>query len=385
MPWISAEDAIRRLGVKPQTLYAYVSRGRLEARPDPIDVRKSLYSLKDIDQLVTRRAGPRRAADIARDSIAWGEPVLASCLTTIARGRLCYRGKDAIQLAQTATLEQAASLFWDAPYSRPETFDPVPKGALKGRLFKALAARAGTDHHARGRSPAFLAAEAASLLECLVNAAVGSRAEGPIHERLSHAWGVDELGSDLIRRSLVLLLDHELNASTFSARVAASTGASLAACTMAGLSTLSGPLHGGAVDSALLIIREAERMGAVPTVRARLGDAGYLPGFGHPLYPDGDPRAAALLKTLVLPDAVSSLCNSAFEELDLRPNVDFAIGALALACDLPKQAPFAIFAIGRAIGWLGHAMEQLETGTVIRPRARYIGPDPEQPQIIRSD
>lgn len=378
MPWISAEDAIARLGVRKQTLYAYVSRGRLDARPDPADPRRSLYRLEQIEKLQTRRAGPRRAVDIAHDTIAWGEPVLTSSLTHVAKGCLYYRGRDAIKLAQTASLEEAAAFFWDTPYRPPVSAAPVPEGLPKARLFLALALRAGTDPHARGRSRHALAGDAAALVESLTNAGAGQIGDGPLHTRLAKAWGVNEVGADLIRQALVLLLDHELNPSTFSARVAASTGASMAACAIAGLATLSGPLHGEAVEDTLLFIQEGGRAGAGQAVYARLSGAGArLPGFGHPLYPNGDPRAAALLSALDLPYGLATLCKTARDEVDAYPNIDFAIASLAFVHDLPKHAPFMIFAIGRAIGWLGHAMEQLETGTLIRPRARYIGAAPQ--------
>ena len=377
LAWISADEAMRRLGIRPQTLYAYVSRGRLEARPDPVDPRRSLYSAEEVYRLASRRTGPRRAADIASHSIAWGEPILASALTTVARGRLYYRGRDAIRLADHATLEDAAALFWDAPYAPPARTDALPTGALKARLFAALALRAGVDPHARGRSTAALATDAASLLEALANAAAERVSADPIHQRLATAWSLDARGADLVRRALVLLLDHELNASTFSARVAASTGASLAACALAGLSTLSGPLHGASVHGVLKFIREGERLGAHAAVRARLDEGRPLPGFGHPLYPEGDPRAAALLAALDPSAPIVALCASVASENGDHPNVDFAIAALACAHGLPDDAAFAVFAIGRAIGWLGHAMEQIATGALIRPRARYIGPTPE--------
>ncbi len=376
MAWISADDAMKRLGIRPQTLYAYVSRGRLEARPDPADPRRSLYSTEAVERLAARRAGPRRAADVASNAIAWGEPVLASSLTTIVRGRLCYRGRDAIRLSEHATLEEAAALFWDAPYAPTPRETVIPDGALKPRLFAALAARAGVDPHTRGRSRAVLATDAASLLETLADAAANT-AGGAIHARLAAAWGLDARGEDMVRRALVLLLDHELNASTFSARVAASTGASLAASALAGLSTLSGPLHGASVNSVIKFIREGERLGGGAAVRARLDEGRALPGFGHPLYPDGDPRAAALLSALNPHAAVTALCGAVEDEGCEKPNVDLAIAALAVSCNFPEDAAFAVFAIGRAVGWLGHAMEQIETGALIRPRARYIGIAPE--------
>ena len=378
MAWISSADAIRQLGVRPQTLYAYVSRGRLEARPDPEDPRRSLYSAEDIERLASRRSGPARAAEIARASIAWGEPVLTSKLTVIAEGRLCYRGVDAISLSQTATLEAAAAHFWAADYAPHPGKPPVTEGPLKARLFTALAARAGADPHARGRTRTMLAADAAMVLETLVDAATGGAGDGPIHQRLGAAWGLDPDGADLVRRALVLILDHELNASTFSARVAASTGASLSACALAGLSTLSGPLHGAAVGGVLAFLSEAQLLGANVAVRARLDEGRALPGFGHPLYPGGDPRATELLAHFKVPERLTGILSAVANESGEHPNVDFAIAAMAQRYALPVDAAFSVFAIGRSIGWLGHAMEQIETGSLIRPRARYSGvmPDP---------
>ena len=377
MAWISSAEAIRQLGVRPQTLYAYVSRGRLEARPDPEDPRRSLYSAEDIERLASRRSGPKRAAEIARASIAWGEPVLTSKLTVIAEGRLCYRGVDAIDLSQTATLEAAAAHFWAADYApRPGT-PPVTEGPLKARLFTALAKRAGTDPHARGRSRAMLAADAAMVLETLVDAATGGTGDGPIHQRLGAAWALDPDGADLVRRALVLMLDHELNASTFSARVAASTGASLSACALAGLSTLSGPLHGAAVSGVLSFLNEAQLLGAGAAIRARLDEGRALPGFGHPLYPGGDPRASELLAQFNVPENLADILSAVAQESGEHPNVDFAIAAMAQRYALPADAAFSVFAIGRSIGWLGHAMEQIETGSLIRPRARYDGVMPD--------
>lgn len=377
MAWISSAEAIRQLGVRPQTLYAYVSRGRLEARPDPEDPRRSLYSAEDIARLASRRSGPKRAAEIARASIAWGEPVLTSKLTVIADGRLCYRGVDAIDLSQTATLEAAAAHFWAADYAPRPHLPPVIEGPLKARLFTALAARAGTDPHARGRSRAMLAADAATVLETLVDAATGGNGEGPIHERLGTAWALDPDGADLVRRALVLMLDHELNASTFSARVAASTGASLSACALAGLSTLSGPLHGAAVSGVLAFLSEAQLLGAGAAIRARLDEGRALPGFGHPLYPGGDPRAAELLARFEVPERLADILSAVAHASGEYPNVDFAIAAMAQHYALPVDAAFSVFAIGRSIGWLGHAMEQIETGSLIRPRARYAGVMPD--------
>lgn len=379
MAWISTEEATRRLGVRVQTLYAYVSRGRLEARPDPADPRRSLYSLEDIETLAGKRAGPRRASEVARDAIAWGEPVLASALTTVAQGRLYYRGKDAIALSAHATLEEAAAHFWDVPVTAPARRVAPVDGALRARLFLALAAGAGEATPTRGRAHDALAREAWAVLDAVVGAAAGAADKGAIHERLAAAWGLDAHGGDLVRRALVLLMDHELNASTFSARVAASTGASLFACALAGLSTLSGPLHGAAVGAVMDFIEDCARTDATATIERRLNEGRAMPGFGHPLYPEGDPRAADLLAAIPGAKSVDALVRAVAAATGAKPNVDMAIAALACGYGLTRETAFAIFAIGRAVGWLGHSMEQIETGALIRPRARYTGPALETP------
>ncbi|HVY03397.1 MAG TPA: citrate synthase [Caulobacterales bacterium] len=379
MAWMSADEAMKRLNIRQQTLYAYVSRGRVEARPDPADPRRSLYSAEDISNLAARRARPRKAAEVAKEAISWGEPVMASALTTVTRGRLYYRGRDAINLSQTMTLEDAAAFFWDAPYTAPKTLIALPSGTLKARLFDALAQRAGSVAATRGRARPVLAEECAYVLESLAVAAANGEGVGPIHQRLAMSWGLDGRGADLVRRALILLMDHELNPSTFAARVAASTGASLSACALAGLATLSGPLHGAQVHSVIKFLREGVRLGPHAAVRARLDEGRQLPGFGHNLYPEGDPRAAALLEAMKAPGPVREVCAAAMDETGLAPNVDLAVAALAVTLDIPEEAPFAIFAVGRGVGWLGHAMEQIETGAIIRPRARYIGPAPAPP------
>lgn len=380
MAWVTADEAMARLGVRAQTLYAYVSRGRLEARPDPADPRRSLYDAEGVARLAARRAGPRRASDVARSSIDWGEPVLASALSCVSHGRLFYRGRDAARLAETATLETAAAWFWDAPaFDPPQIPAPACDGATaRARLFAVLGAHAGGDAFARGRSRAALVAEAAGLLQVMANSVVGSSGAGAIHQRLAGAWGLSPAQSDVIRRAMVLLLDHELNPSTFAARVAASTGGSLAAAALAGLSTLSGPLHGAAVEAVIAFVAEAARVGPAAAVRARLDEGRRIPGFGHPLYPAGDPRAAALLAALGEGAAVAALRGTVEAETGEAANIDFAIAAIALQFDLPADAPFAIFAVARAVGWLGHALEQIETGALIRPRARYVGPPLER-------
>jgi citrate synthase len=230
-----------------------------------------------------------------------------------------------------------------------------------------------------GSSEALISAEAGLLLNVVADAVAGASLPGPIHQRLAQTWGADPEGptAEYIRRMLVLVADHELNASTFAARVTASTGASLAASVLSGHSALSGPRHGGMSAMARRFSAEAKLHGVREAVSARLMEQRYLPGFGHPLYPLGDIRAKALLSGFALPDDLAALQVAAKDLADVEPNVDFAMMAVCIACGLPADAPFALFATARSAGWIAHAVEQHQLGELIRPRARYVGPEPD--------
>ena len=378
--WMTAEQALKFLGIRAQTLYANVSRGRIRAKPDPADSRRSLYNGIDIARLAERRGGRRRAETVAAQAIGWGEPVLASSISTVADGRLWYRGLDAVRLSERATLEEVAGMLWQTETIRSGGKAlPVKSNAATAslnRMLVATAERAAIDPPSRGRSAATLKCEAETLFDTLLAAVVGVagiRAVLPAHARIAAAWRKPE-AADILRRALVLLADHELNASTFAVRVAASTGASLSACVLAGLATLTGPLHGGAARALQSLLGAARQAGAEEAVREWLARGEPLPAFGHPLYPQGDPRAIALMNNIKLSRIFTEVRAAAEDLTGDPPNVDFALAALADAHALPKQAPFVIFALSRSVGWIGHVLEQVATGQLIRPRARYVGP-----------
>ena len=372
--WMSADEALRRLGVKPQTLYASVSRGRIRAKPDPADSRKSLYSGDDVDRLARRSAGRPRTEAVAAEAIRWGDPVLDSAISTVAGGRLIYRGKDAVELAESASLEDIAQLLWQTASVPNLVGEGLAMGEDRtafGLLLVALARRAAVDAPSYGRSTKALHADAGATLALIADATCGPGA-GPVHQRLAARWGKPD-AADAIRRALVLLADHELNASTFAARVAVSTGASLAAGALAGLATLTGPLHGSASVAALSLGRQAAEIGAEPALRSLIGEGRRVPAFGHPLYPKGDVRAVALLESLVLTPPYITLMSAADMLIGEAPNVDFALAALAATHHLPDTAPLQLFALARSVGWLAHMLEQHAAGVLIRPRARYVG------------
>ncbi|MFC0409161.1 citrate/2-methylcitrate synthase [Roseomonas elaeocarpi] len=377
--WMTRPEAIEALGVRPQTLYAYVSRGRVEVREDPADPRRSLYRAQDIAALLRRRELGRARDSIASSTMSWGEPIIATEISTIVRGRLWYRGQDALVLAETATLEEAAQLLW-ASRGLPVFSPCAPPGHRLARAaaYSSLGIAAAEGSPAYALSPAARHEEAARLVGRLAGAFVaiapaeGDAAQVPLHRRVARAWGC-EAQAELLRRALVILADQELTTSAFAARVTASTGASLGACALAGLAALSGPLHGDATLQVQALLDEVGRSGAEPAVRRWLASGVPLPGFGHPLYPEGDPRAVALLATFEPSAGARGLMECVHRITGLAPTIDVALAALVEHLRLPEGAAFALFAIGRCVGWMAHSIEQITGGTLLRPRARYVG------------
>jgi citrate synthase len=376
MDWLPAEDALLKLNVRRQTLYAYVSRGLVRARADDDDPRRSLYAAGDIKKLRGRRRGARRRSEVAAGAIAWGEPVLESALSTVRDGQLILRGYSIEDLAARSTLEDIARLLWKAD-GPPDGLDASAKVAgptPKARAFALLSQRAASDPPSLGRSPQALQRDAWSILISFPAALFGPSKASAIHERVAAAWKQDRRGASLIRRALVLMSDHELNASTFAVRIAASTGAPLAACALAGLSTLAGPLHGEAAARALA---QLDRLTAADDIKAEVkamiarGD--QIAGWSHPLYPDGDVRAINLLAALKPRAAIARALGVIEKETGEHPNCDASLAAMTRELGLPDEATFSIFAMARMTGWLAHAIEQRETGRLIRPRARYTG------------
>lgn len=373
MDWLTAHEALAVLGTQPQTLYANVSRGRIKAKRDPDDSRKSLYRGDDVRRLAQRAAGRRRQDAVAAQAMQWGDPVLRTSISTVVKGRLLYRGRDACELAETASLEDIAVLLWQAQARLPAVALLDGSPGLPA-AFVALARRAAGTIPAI-RPPAWLAREAGLVLATLVEALTGDAQAGDmLHLRLARLWG-RPAAADVIRRALVLLADHELNASTFAARVAVSTGASLWAGALAGLATLNGPRHGLA---SRVVAALADDIGNAPgsaeaALRDWLGEGRHVPGMGHRLYPDGDVRAEALLAQVELLAGFARLREAGERITGERPNVDFALAAMAAAYDLPADAPLTLFAMARCVGWLAHGLEQVQSGQEIRPRAQYVG------------
>lgn len=373
------EEACSLLGVRPQTIYAYVSRGKLEVMSDPVDSRRSLYRAEDVAALAKRKQAGRKYETLATNTLFGAEPSIPTAVSTFLRQRLYYRGKDAVVLAGSATLEDAAKLLWDAAQPVDFASGEAPSSDKSGRTaaFAVLANLAATGHSTHGRLIHVLHNEAQQLIGLLANAFGAQPGRDPMHLRFAQAWGLPAPVAELLRMAMVLLADHELTSSAFAARIAASAGASLPACLSAGLMALSGPLHGDASGRVQALFNEVERVGEDRVIAHYLSTGLPLAGFGHHLYPDGDPRAIALLAAFNPPELLSRFMEKVTALTGLHPNIDAALAALVSHHRLPADAAFGLYATSRSVGLLAHCMEQLSVGQVIRPRGRYVGPSPE--------
>ena len=397
--WMTAEQAASALNVTRSTLYAYVSRGLVRSEPAS-GTSQRRYRRREVERLAVERERARKPALVARASLDWGRPVLNSELTLIEGGRLHYRGRDAIALSRQASLEETATLLLAC---EPGGLDAGPPPRVDASLLRTLARLDpvqgctagfawlhGLDGAATRRDPV---AQACGRLLRLMTAVVTRRVptREPAHRQLARAWRLDAHGTDLVRQALVLCADHELNASSFAARCVASTGADLGACVTAGLAALSGTRHCG-ITTAIESMWERSLSTRGKAALARLVDeslgagepalAGQgVPGFGHPLYPDGDPRAQALLARLARPHRNDRLVAAVFERTGQRPSVDYALVALRRRLGLPQGHAYLVFALGRTAGWLAHAVEQGRSEVLIRPRAAYVGEQPAREPV----
>lgn len=385
------------LGVKVATLYSYASRGRVRSFPSGRH-REKRYLRADLERL-RHLAGARLGHEaVAAGALRWGEPVLSSALTEIRADGPWYRGLRAADLARTASFEAVAELLWTGALpTRPRPWPPPRRtparlaGPHPGSPLDALLAGLASARLARRRGPGGEPAggELVWTLVGLVGAATGAPSGSvltapDLASGLQRALGAPARAVGLVRPTLVLCADHELNASSFAARVAASTGADLEACVLAALATFSGPRHGAESMRVQALVSEAGRPGrARSTLLARVRRGEALPGFGHPLYPAGDPRGALLVslaRRYGRPSGpLATLLALVSEAARLRfghPTVDVGLLAVAHALRLPPTAGQVLFCIGRSAGWIAHATEQRGSGELLRPRARYVGPPP---------
>ena len=391
--YLSAREAAAELAISPATLYAYVSRGLIRSEPSP-DSRSHRYRAEDIRGLKERRAPavePRGFRSFDPDL-----PVMDSAIATITEAGAIYRGVNCVDLAEKDTLEHAATLLWDVTGVDPFAPDNCPyvsdmmraiaeatrRAAPIDRAIAVLALASSADPGAFTRAPEGRAMVGARMLRLLVATVLNTTPSAePVHQQIAQAWASDNKHApDLIRRALVLLADHELNASTFTVRCAASTGLNLYDAVIAGLAALKGPKHGGAGVLASRLVKTLIDQDPEPVIRDRVALGERFAGFGHGVYKNGDPRAMSLLNALTRAGAPRKFTREVPERIAEATgefvNIDYALAVLAHSLRLGAGSELTLFAMARAVGWIAHASEQLQHGRLIRPRARYVGPAP---------
>jgi citrate synthase len=341
------------------------------------------------------------------------------CSVDGERGRLSVRGRPIEELSGVVSFEAQLRLLLggDFPEFASERAAGQELGQGRLRAFELLAPRFGCiatpDAMATLRSAVSLLPAAAGPGDVLGVVAVASagwiRRElgeqllaprpGLPHTadllRMSHGGEVSAADVRLLEAYLVTVAEHGFNASTFAARVTASTGADLAAAVVAGLSALSGPLHGGAPGPVLdMLDAVAVAKNARSFVQEQLSQGRRIMGMGHRVYRVRDPRALVLERALAehgasarleLARAVEAAAQDElarkYPERALCANVEFYTALLLEALRMPRAAFSAIFACGRVAGYAAHFAEQRSEGRLIRPSALYVGPNSESPPI----
>ncbi|MFT3696189.1 MAG: citrate/2-methylcitrate synthase [Kofleriaceae bacterium] len=406
--YLDAKAAAKLLGVELRTLYAYASRGLVRSVRGERG-QKRLYARDDLDRLRARSTARAGHGAVAAGALRWGEPVLDSAITEITSRGPAYRGKLATDLAaQGARFENVAELLWSGylptepivwsttrPPSLAQLGKLVPSDATPLEVMQLLVPLAGlADPYREDGRPDAIVARWRQLVPLIAAALAWSRAElaaaqfthaltaSSIAKVCTRALGLDDDEAPNIETALIVLADHELNASSFAARVTASTNADPYACFAAALAAVSGPRHGSAAEE---LARFADQAGtpdrAAKLARELRARGESPPGFGHLLYPDGDPRATPLLDAargssarrakviLAIVDALAADDRKS----RIHPSVDVGLAALVASLNLSPSAGSGLFAVARSAGWLAHVLEQRAAGYLLRPRARFVG------------
>ena len=396
---LTAIEAAARLGVKRETLYAYVSRGLLD-RTLSLDGRTSLFDARQIDELRTSRRRPAR-----------GElrTVITTGITELDETGHRYRGTSITELVGRR-FESVADLIWghEGDWAEPTGLRQAVNAVISelppatppiDRLRVAIAVASGLDPLRHNQASSAQAAAGRSMIAA-ATFALGPLAANAIATPSVAANCVAALTSTeaakraaragpdpaeiarVVDLALVLLADHGLAASTFSARIAASVRADPYSIVAAGMGPVGGQLHGAASLGVHQLFLEAAAAGVNEALGQHLASGRRLPGLGHTIYVEVDPREV-LLSSLIEEvwngderlATVVSMRAAMQDHIDLVTNIDFALGALTWLMEAPSWAGEVIFAIARTVGWVAHGIEEFDESPVrFRPTARYVRP-----------
>jgi citrate synthase len=379
--WIDAKTATQLLGVSRGTLYAYVSRGFVRSQAAPGAGRERRYAREDVDRLRVRSEERRRPAGGERLS-GLAIPPLESQLTRVRAGAHHYRGHEVSELARGRSLEEVAALLWTGGFE--PAFVGTALHVVSGRADSGtlpfisraqsvLPLVAASDPLSYDLRPRAVAQTGWRILNLLTSvAAETSELEETIEETLVTGWKIRGRGAaSIVRAALILSADDEPDTAALTARCVASTGASPYAAVLAALAALEGSKQGGVTLRAAILFDELRRTTDLKRALAeRLRRGEGVEGFGHRLHPEGDPRAATLID--LLPDSkesgfARSLAAAAAEVIGEQPSLDFALVAAARTLGLPGNSALTLFALGRTIGWIAHAMDQYAQPAMITP------------------
>jgi citrate synthase len=382
---LDSEEAARRLGVKVQTLYSYVSRGQISAHRGR-DGRRVAFRADEIDDRARRLRGPSHSEFRVT-------PITTEVSRLTAEGP-SYRGHPAVSLAGDTRFEDVADLLW---VTDPGPWHPRPdivamtarfKLAARDRLRLAVVFAGAHDPMRADLRPEAVVRAGRSLIATMIASLPGPddgrcRADDDrllaarLAERLGASQVTDEL-LDAVNAILVVQADHELAPSTLAVRVAATTRADAYDALLSGLGAISGAVHGGAADYVRRLLDSAQRTGVDRALGEALRWQGSLPGFGHVDYDEGDPRFGPLMGFFErLADAdVRALVGDVLARAEAQhlphPNVDFAIGAITFAASLAPDAGETLITVSRMAGWIAHYLEEIqETPRHIRARSVY--------------
>lgn len=415
LPALTAEQTAERLGVKLETLYAYVARGRLTRVRTPSG---SAFDPLEVERFASTRRQRSAASPSPARARSDGRPlmVIDTAFAHIDDGELFYRDRNAVTLATDETFEAVAHWALTGAWSekgegdtlsgfrvasdtvaRVRTVtDAMPEAATaRDRQQVAVTVLATLDPLRYSLDPLTVVTATESLVAGMVEVlpVLGRSTSASEPEAASTASVAARLwprltslpesphGLRALSAALVLLLDHDIAISTLAARAAASARANPYAVVTAGLGALDSPLHGNASRAAyrmLARVASGERPERV-LADMMVSDAGVIPGFGQVLYRGPDPRAVALLDLLrahpeatAAVDAVDRVAAVVGARTRAHPNVDLALAALALATGMPDDAGEVVFAVARTVGWMVHALDEYSRRPLrLRPVGRY--------------
>ncbi|MDX3906837.1 MAG: citrate synthase [Pigmentiphaga sp.] len=409
--YLSAKEAVALLGIRMQTLYAYVSKGWIRSVKQT-DTRQRLYLREDILRVKARSTARAGHGAVAASAMNWGEPIIPTSITEIRPDGPHYRGRSAIRLARArARYESVAELLWtgvwhDAPRQWETGLDAKQQAMLldslsppksNSGLLEIMAivtlrlgmSRGSVEDRVRSGHIHDAARQVIKTLAGCFGLVSRKRRFLLIPDDASMAEGLlaaldlpaNPANLEAMEAFLVLFADHELSPSTFAARVAASGGSSLHSCIASAICSSAGIHLGRMYDRIEDFLHGADTTAELmQRARTEHAQGSSIPGFGHPLYPKGDERAAMLIELARRrPRQKAKLAEiyrfieTAEREFELHPRHELGAIVLAMAMGIPRQTVGTLFTLARMAGWVAHVQEQRLSGMLLRPRAKFVG------------